>query len=187
MGALAIMAGRGELPRLVAEAARAAGEPYLVVTFSEPAPDWVADHRHEPHRFEKAGRLFRALGRAGCDRVVFAGAMDRPRLDPLALDVKGVMLIARVLGLLRRGDDGLLRGLGAIFEAEGMRLVAPADCLGESDLTLAPGVPTRAAPDARARADAGRAAEILRALRGRIDAGRLRERKGQEAPAPWQP
>ncbi|GMG83663.1 UDP-2,3-diacylglucosamine diphosphatase LpxI [Paralimibaculum aggregatum] len=169
-GALAIIAGRGDLPRLIAEATRDAGRPYLVISFAEAPLDWVDDHPHEAHRFEKIGRMFRALKRAGCREVVFAGAMDRPRLRPWAFDAMALRVGSRVLRLLRQGDDAMLRGFGAIFEEEGIRLVAPADCIDGPALTAEPGVLGRLRPEARARGDVARAAEILRAL-GPVDVG----------------
>lgn len=161
-GKLAIIAGRDALPRRIAEAERAAGRPYLVVSFEGLTQPWMADHPHEEHRFEKAGRLFAALRRAGVEAVVFAGAMDRPRLEPWRFDIGAMRIAPRVLALLRRGDDGLLSGLGAILEAEGFRLVAAQDCL--PDATEGAGWPTVARLGETARADARRASAILAAL-----------------------
>lgn len=159
---LAIIAGRGDLPRLIAEDREARGLPYLVVSFANGEQPWMADHPHQRHNFEKVGRLFRSLRAAGIGEVVFAGAMDRPALRFWAADLKAVTVAARVLALLRRGDDGLLSGLGRIFEAENFRLVSAQECLG--DLTVAPGVLGRHRPGEEARGDARRAAAILAAL-----------------------
>jgi len=158
---LAIIAGRGDLPRRIAEHRRDNALPYLVIAFGTP-DRWMHDHPHEAHRFEKVGRLFRSLHRAGCREVVFAGAMDRPRLEPWRADWKGAMLAARVLALLRRGDDALLSGLGRVFEAEGFALTSAEACLG--GLTAGPGPLGRHRPGREARADLARAAAILRAL-----------------------
>lgn len=163
------MAGRGDLPRLIAEHARATGRPYFIVSFGM-ALEWVEGHPHLNLAFEKVGRLFAELRRAGCRQVVFAGGMDRPRLRFWQLDAKALTVAARVVRLLRRGDDAMLRGLGAIFEEEGLELVAPTDCLPAGALVAEPGMLGRHRADARARADAMRAAEILRAL-GPVDVG----------------
>ncbi len=167
---LAIIAGRGDLPRLIAEKAREAGRPYLVVSFPETPLDWAEDHPHEVHRFEKVGRLFQALRRAGCGEVVFAGGMDRPRLRLWQADWGAVRVAARVLRLLRRGDDALLRGLGQIFEEEGVRLVALEACGLGIALTAEPGPLGRLSPGAGLEADAARARTILTAL-GPVDVG----------------
>lgn len=167
---LAIIAGRGSLPRLIAEHCRETGRPYLVVSFLAEPGDWVATHPHQRHRFEKVGALFAALEAAGCREVVFAGAMDRPRLNPLAMDARAVTVATRVLALLRQGDDAMLRGLGAIFEEAGIRLVGALDCLPDGALTAEPGVLGTHSPDEAARADALRAQAILTAL-GSVDVG----------------
>ena len=158
---LAILAGAGTLPRRIAEDRRARGLPYLVVSFGRPA-GWMQAHPHQIHRFEKPGRLFAALRGAGCAEVVFAGAMDRPRLSPLAFDPTGLRIAPRVLALMARGDDGLLSGLGRILERQGFRLRAVQDCL--PGLTEGEGVLTRAHPGDADRADAARAGAILAAL-----------------------
>jgi len=164
---LAILAGAGALPERIAEDRRARGLPYLLICFGPPAP-WMQGHPHQRHAFEKPGRLFAAMRRAGCAEVVFAGAIDRPRLSPLAFDLTGLRLAPLVLRLLMRGDDGLLRGLAAILEREGFRLSAPQDCL--AGLTEPEGIATRARPSAADRGDAARAGAILAAL-GPLDVG----------------
>ncbi|GIX15313.1 MAG: phosphatidate cytidylyltransferase [Paracoccaceae bacterium] len=168
-GGLGIIAGQGELPRLIAGECARRGMPHLVVAFEGAGTGgWAEAHPHVRLRFEKPGRLFAALRGAGCDRVTFAGAMSRPRLDPLRFDLTALRLAPRILPLLRQGDDATLRGLAAVFEAEGF-VVEPAHTLLEG-LLCAEGVPTRARPDEQDRADAARAARLVAAI-GAADAG----------------
>jgi len=167
-GKLAIIAGRDALPRLIAEHRRAAGLPYLVISFAGEAEPWFEGHPHQAHRFEKAGRLFEALSQAGCSHVVFAGAMDRPRLKPWRADGKAVKLVGKVMALMARGDDGLLSGLAGIFEAEGFTVIGAQDCVG--GLTSGEAVLGRCRPGEADRADAVRGAAILTAL-GPLDLG----------------
>ncbi len=168
MAGLAILAGAGALPRLIAEARRAEGRPYLVVSFDAAPEDWVDGHPHEAHAFEKAGALFRSLRNEGCTEVVFAGAMRRPRLRPWRADGRTVRLLGRAIRLMGQGDDALLRGVAEIFEEEGFAVVDAGGCLG--GLVPGPGPLGRVRPAARDRADAARAAVILAAL-GPLDVG----------------
>lgn len=168
-GCLAIVAGRGALPRRLAEARLAAGLPYLLIVFPGCEEPWMAGHPLERHEFERAGRLFAALRRVGAEAVVFAGAMNRPRLRPWRLDWTALRLFGRALRLLARGDDAMLRGFGAVFEERGLRLISPAEVLGEA-LTLPPGPLGRHAPSSADLADAARAAAIVAAL-GPLDVG----------------
>jgi len=168
-GCLAIVAGSGELPRRLAEARAEAGLPYFLVVFPGCDEPWMRDHPHQCHEFERAGRLFAALRRAGVEAVVFAGAMNRPRLRPWRADWTALGLLGRALRLMAQGDDAMLRGFGAVFEARGLRLISPAEVLGEA-LTLPPGPLGRNAPSPDDLADAARAAAIVRAL-GPLDVG----------------
>ncbi|MEM1343166.1 MAG: UDP-2,3-diacylglucosamine diphosphatase LpxI [Pseudomonadota bacterium] len=159
---LAILAGRGSLPRRIAEHRRAHALPTLVVAFQALTEPWMADHPLERHRFERPGRLFAALRRAGCTEIVFAGGMERPRLKPWAFDLTAVRLAARALWLLRQGDDAMLRGFAAILEREGFCLRAAHDCL--PGLTVPAAHLGRLRPSEADRQDAARAGAILAAL-----------------------
>jgi UDP-2,3-diacylglucosamine hydrolase len=165
---LAIVAGRGLLPRLLAEDCARRRRRYRVVVFEGIALDWLGGHPVLRAAFEKPGRLFAELHAAGCRVVTFAGGMKRPSLNPLRFDAKMVRLAPRLLSGVKGGDDATLRLIAGIFEAEGLTVRAPQEILRE---LLAPaGVLTRARPSETDRADAARAARIVRAV-GRADVG----------------
>jgi DUF1009 family protein len=163
-----VVAGGGPLPRLIAEAQRDAGRSYLVIAFEGQAPDWLSEHPHAVVAFEKPGRVFRALRDAGVARVCFAGGLVRPKLRPLKFDRVAASLAPRILPLIGRGDDALLRALGDAFEAEGFALV-PAHHL-TPELLAPDGAFSAAAPSDADRADIDRAAELA-ALIGGADIG----------------
>ncbi|MEO1491040.1 MAG: UDP-2,3-diacylglucosamine diphosphatase LpxI [Pseudomonadota bacterium] len=166
---LAIIAGRGSLPREIAERRAEAGLPYLLIVYQGCFESWMAAHPHQHHEFERVGAMFRALRAADVTHVVFAGGMNRPRVRFHRVDLKGVTVAAKALTLLRRGDDAMLRGFSAIFESEGITLIGPQEILGQG-MTVAPGPLTTAEPAADDRRDAARAAEIVAAL-GPLDVG----------------
>lgn len=168
-GPLAIFAGRGDLPRKIAESRIAQGQPYLLIIFPDCFEPWMADHPHEFHPFEKIGALFKSLRRAGIAHVTFAGAMNRPHVRPWRADLKAVALIPRVLNLLRKGDDEMLRGFAALLEGEGFNMVGPMELLGQ-DLTVRAGAIGSVHPTERHMADARRAAAIIAVL-GPLDVG----------------
>jgi DUF1009 family protein len=168
MATLAVIAGSGALPELIADARAKAGEPHFVVAFEGQAPGWIGGHPHLVVPFEKPGRLFAALRERGVDRVVFAGGLSRPELSPLRFDFTGIRLAPRVLGLLKKGDDALLRGLAAIFEGEGFAMAAAQDVLAE---LLAPaGAFSGRVATAEEMEDAAEAARLA-GLIGSMDVG----------------
>lgn len=165
---LGILAGRGILPRLIAEDCARRGRPYRVVTFEGVPLDWAGAHPVLKAAFEKPGRLFADLRAAGCGAVTFAGSLTRPALNPLRFDLTMLRLAPKVFEGMRSGDDRALRLAAEVFEAEGLRLIAPQVIL--ADLIMPAGVPTRAQPGPADRADAARAAAIVAAL-GAADVG----------------
>jgi len=156
-GALAILAGHGTLPQVLAGANADA----LFVSF-EGVDVTVPLPRHFAASFNQFGNLFETLHAAGITTVTFAGAMTRPALNPAAFDHKTVALAPRLMAAMAGGDDGLLREIVAVFEEQGFDvkgahqvmpdLVAEAGLLAGQDL------------DAADMADAKRGMEILNAL-----------------------
>ncbi|RMF33530.1 MAG: LpxI family protein [Alphaproteobacteria bacterium] len=168
-GSLAIIAGSGVLPRMIAEARAAEGAERLVVEFEGvPVGSWAEAHPRLRLPFEKPGRLFSELRKAGCTEVTFAGGMQRPRLRPLHFDLTALRLATRILPMLRQGDDALLRSLASVFEAEGFSVTAPHAYL--EGLLAAEGVPSRVKPSEEDRSDAARAAGLVAGI-GALDVG----------------
>jgi UDP-2,3-diacylglucosamine hydrolase len=165
---LAIIAGRGPLPRLVAEACVRSGRPYQVVVFEGEPVDWAEGHPVIRASFEKPGRMFADLRAAGCRVATFAGGMRRPKLNPMRFDLTMARLAPRLLAGLKGGDDSALRLIAQVFESEGLEVRAAQDLA--DDLLVPAGVLTRAEPSEADRRDAERAATIVVAM-GAADVG----------------
>ncbi len=156
MGGLAILSGNGALP--VTLAARFPDAHRVVF-------DGV-DHIMQPplrtHRFEKMGALFDDLRAVGVTRVVMAGGLGRPALNPADFDA-GMMAIApRLLPALSSGDDAILSLIISVFEEQGFDVVGAHELLPE--LTVPEGFLSQVSASEGALKDASRAADILLAL-----------------------
>ena len=169
---LGVISGGGALPRLVAEAQKRDGGAAFVVALRGFAEPWVREWPHAVCGVGQAGKIFSALRAAGCRRVCIAGGLSRPSMGELVrsfrLDLTGVKVALRVARLLRMGDDGLLRGVAALFEERGFELVAAQSLLGE--LMAPEGALGRVTPTPRDLEDIDRAARIVEAL-GPVDVG----------------
>lgn len=163
-GATAIIAGQGALPGLLAGALRAAGVPFVLAGIEGFAPEGC----DLVFRLERLIPFLDALRGQGVARVVFAGALHRPRLDPALFDPRTAALVPRFLAAMQGGDDATLRTVISLFEENGFNVLGAGDLL--PDLLPAAGVLGRVAPDAGAERDAARAAEIVAAL-GAVDVG----------------
>lgn len=166
MPPLALIAGQGRLPEVLAERLRAEGREVIYCAYHDAPPGAVAPDL--TFRLETMGSLLKALGKRGATEACFAGGIRRPKLDPRALDLATVPLLGRFVSALGKGDDGALRVVLGLFEERGMAVRAAHEIL--PDLLPPAGVLGRLAPDEDARADTARAAEIVSAL-GRADVG----------------
>ncbi|WP_294614682.1 LpxI family protein [uncultured Roseovarius sp.] len=155
-GRLAILACGGALPVALASACPQA----LQICFAG-VPHNLGEGAQE-HRFEKFGALFQALHEAGVTRIVLAGSLPRPTLDPSAFDAVTMALVPRLMAGMQGGDDGLLTTVISVFEERGFAVLGAHDLL--PDLTAAEGFHLGPPLDEIAESDAARAADILAAL-----------------------
>ena len=165
MGAarIAIVAGSGELPRIVAATISRTAEtpPLLVLPGCEAG--WMEAHPRFPLTLENYGAQFAGLKESGIDTVVLAGGVERPtfRIPTEKSQAEGGL---DLLG----GDDRVLRGIIAAVERMGLRVAGAHEVV--PDVLHGPGILTRTDVDEFDRIDAARAAAIVRAL-GSVDAG----------------
>lgn len=160
---LAILAGYGALPQNLA----AANPDALFVSF-EGVEIEVPNQPHFAASFNKFGALFDALRDAGITTVTFAGAMTRPALNPAEFDAQTMALAPRLMTAMAGGDDGLLREIIAVFEAEGFQVKGAHQVL--PDLVAKAGLLAGNDPADTEMNDAKRGMEILNALSA-VDVG----------------
>jgi DUF1009 family protein len=165
---LGIFAGGGELPRAVAESARAGGRAVFVVALRGMCGEWAKEFPHDWVSLGEPGRALKSLAGAGTKDVLLAGKVERPKFSELKLDAKGVMVLPRVIAAARQGDDALLRMLVGLFEDAGFRAVGVAEAA--PGLVVGEGPLGRVLPNDDHKADIARAFAIVRAL-GALDVG----------------
>jgi DUF1009 family protein len=162
---LALIAGTGGLPAAVL--ARVTG-PVIVCEMEGFPADVPAGVERLSFRIERLGALLATLKARGVTQVCMAGAVRRPTLRLLSVGWSTWPLIPRAVRAMRRGDDGLLREVVALFEERGFSVVGAAELA--PDLLPAGGVLTGTAPEEGHRADAVRAEAVIEAM-GRADMG----------------
>ncbi len=157
----AIIAGRGGLPAALA----AAMDAPFVAAMEGFAPDGVGVD--QTFRVERLVPFLRGLEDRGITRVVFGGAVTRPRLDPALFDPETAQLVPQLMAAMQGGDDATLRVVAGIFEAFGLTVVGVHDVAAA--LVPGPGFLCGGAAVTDGH-DAARAAAIVAAL-GSVDVG----------------
>jgi len=166
---LGLIAGGGELPRAVAQAAKVAGrEIYVVALLGSVVEDWTNAFPHQFFSPGEPGRIIKAFKDHGVEEVLLCGRVDRPKFNEMKLDAKGMLLLPKAIAAAKQGDDALLRFIVGICEDAGMTAIGVAQAAPA--LVAQEGVVGRVAPDAEHRADIERAFKIVHTL-GALDVG----------------
>ena len=159
MNDIAIIAGEGRLASVLAE--RLPDAPVFALEgFMPPVTA-------EVFRLERLVPFLDRLADQGVRRVVFGGAIRRPKLDPEAFDPRTAQLVPRMLTAMQSGDDAALRVLLEIVEDSGLSVASVQDVAPD----LIPDAGTLCGwPDQADHADADRAIQILQQT-GPLDIG----------------
>ena len=165
---LGLIAGGGDLPRAVAQSARADGRAVFIVALRGMCGEWAEEFPHDWVSLGEPGRALKSLAGAGTKDVLLAGKVERPKFSELKLDAKGVMVLPRVIAAARQGDDALLRMLVGLFEDAGFRAVGVAEAA--PGLVADEGPLGQVLPNDDHKADIARAFAIVRSL-GALDVG----------------
>ncbi len=168
MERIAIIAGAGEFPILMARECRTRGVETVVIALkeeAEPALEEVADRIHWMP-LGKVGRLLRVLRKEKVERAVLAGKVHKTRIfRDFRPDVKALTLL---WGLKDRRDDTILLKVAEVLAQEGIELL-PKTTFMEAYLP-GPGVFTQRQPTDQEREDVEFGIGIAREM-GRLDIG----------------
>jgi UDP-2,3-diacylglucosamine hydrolase len=165
---LGIVASGGELPFAIAESVRGAGRDVFVVAFRGSTGEWVGAYPHEWASLGEVGKVAKVLHAAGCEDVVMAGKLARPKFRDIKLDAKGALVAPRIIAAARKGDGALLRAIAETFEREDFRVVGAHEAA--PGLLVQAGVMGRIKPSSDDEEDIALAFKIVRAM-GAFDIG----------------
>lgn len=166
---IGILAGGGTLPLEFARSAARRGELARIVALDGAAD---ADFGALPVTVAgmgQIGRMLAAFRAAGVTDIVIIGPAKRPDLKRIRPDLGFFRNLRAILQILASGgDDGVLSGVVRFFEAQGFRVIGPADVAPE---TLAEdGVICGGSLTASDETDIAIGYEVIRAL-GDLDVG----------------
>ena len=166
---LAIIAGGGRLPAIVAAAAEASGRPALILGIEGEAGQDIAAFRHEWIKWGKFARTEQLIKQHGAEEIVFVGTIgSRPDFQNLGLDALTLKLLPRILSILIGGDDTVLSGAVKFIEGRGFRVIGAHTVATE--LVAEAGCLTKRRPDRDGVIDSALALKAARAI-GLLDAG----------------
>jgi DUF1009 family protein len=166
---LGIIAGGGDLPRLVAAQAQLHGwAPVILAVGDGIGASWLPDDAW-PMAWGRLGDAFYHLKARCVRRLVLCGTVSvRPDFRSILPSLKTLAMLPQIFRVIRGGDDNLLRAAAKAFERRGFELVAVQEILPE--LLMLPGAVGGLLPGAADRAALRRGFEAAGVL-GALDVG----------------
>lgn len=136
---LGIIAGGGDLPRRLAEHAKAGGRnPYVLGVAGFADPEFVAEFEGGQAAYGEIGRSIDLLKAANVADIVFAGTVKKPDISALKFDFRGMKLVPRLLAATAKGDDALLRVVVGAYEDAGFRVIGADEVLADLVSVIGP-------------------------------------------------
>ena len=133
MKRLAIIAGKGHLPILVAKTATADGYHVLVLPIEGQADADYTGYQARSIRLGGIGKTRSIIKQHGIDQLVMVGKVNWPSIAALRPDLDGVKLLGK---MIRRGDDHVLRLIAGYFAEKGIETIAPDRFLPDRKMPL---------------------------------------------------
>jgi UDP-2,3-diacylglucosamine hydrolase len=167
-GPLGIIAGRGPLPCVLAEAASARGLSLHIVAIRGEAREEIERFPHTWIKWGEIGKMFAALDKNGCGDLVIIGGVSRPDLANVRFDLGALKTLPFLLSLGKGGDDHVLSRIVRFFEDKGYRVHGAGDVA--PNLLAGAGTLGDKAPSVEDQADIAMGFKVVGAL-GRLDVG----------------
>ncbi len=142
-----LIAGNGQFPFLVLEAARSQGSDVVVMAIKEEAFPQIASLGYTTHWISlgQLGKLIRLLKREGVSQAIMAGQVQHKQIFSRIVPDRKLLKLLTSLG--SRNTDSLIGGVANILEQEGIHLI-------DSTAFLKPLIPEAGLLTQRALSDA---------------------------------
>lgn len=160
---IALFACNGDLPKLIAHSLQLRTTSHIILGFegiTDPVP-WVEHHVHW-HKIGHIGAILKTLHEENITHITLAGALKRPNLQSLSVDITGMQWLRRLGVSIFKGDDGLLSSVLKLIEKEGFVVIPPHTLL--DNVICSPGLLTRHKPSPQDLLDIQKGMKLLRAL-----------------------
>ena len=167
---IAVIAGAGEMPKLIVNALEQRGERFIVLGLKGYASEQILKHgEYISIEIEKIDFILKTLKHKLVKRVVFAGSIKRPPLTSFKLDKKAWFLLAKLgFSKLYGGDDNLMSHIVALLTREGFEVSSPEFII--PDMLAQVGNMTKRRPSSFDKQDIEMGKKVLIAL-GKLDIG----------------
>ncbi|MEG6509644.1 UDP-2,3-diacylglucosamine diphosphatase LpxI [Methyloligella sp. 2.7D] len=165
---LAIIAGGGPLPCVLADITLGRGRPVHIIGLVGEADEAITRYPHSWMKWGEIGKLFSILEKNGCRDLVMIGKVTRPDVKNLSVDFGALKSLPFLITLGTGGDDKILSSIVNFFEEKGFRVLGVGQVAPE--LLAGEGILGKKTPSSDDREDIAVGFRVLETL-GALDIG----------------
>ena len=105
------------------------------------------------------GKIISILKKNNCNKVLFAGKVDKPNFSKLKLDFKGIYYIPRIIKSSKLGDAAILKEIIKILKEEKINTLS--STIFTPELSLKKGIYSKTKPDTQDKKDINKSIKVL--------------------------
>ncbi|MFT6106557.1 MAG: DUF1009 family protein [Rickettsiales bacterium] len=160
---IAIIAGRGDLPKMIIKKFQEEKREFFVILIKDESSNVdFLEFDHEIIGFGEISKILRILENNQIQELVFAGGVTKPSMSGIKVDKKGAVLISKILGNKLFGDNNLLSTIINFFEKEGFKVLGADQII--DDLVAKKGILGKIKPNDEALKDIEIGQEALKTM-----------------------
>ena len=135
--------GDTDFPKLILKRLKKNKKKYLILDLSR-KNIFKKDSKSFRVNIGQFGSILKLLRENKCNKVLFAGKIDKPNLSKLKLDMTGIYYLPRIIKAYKKGDAAILKELINILALEKIKVIK--STFFNPELTLKKGIYTKHKP-----------------------------------------
>ena len=114
--------GNTEFPKLILKKIKKNKKKYLILDLSR-KNIFKKDSKAFRVNIGQFGSILKLLREKKCNKVIFAGKIDKPNVSRLKLDMTGIYYLPRIIKAYKKGDAAILKELINILASEKIKVI----------------------------------------------------------------
>ena len=141
---IGLFLGETDFPKLIIKKLKKKKIKYLIIDLTK-KKIFKNDSNSYHISIGQFGKILNLLNNKKCKKVIFAGKIDKPQINKLKLDLKGLYYITRIIKAAKKGDAAILKELIKILLENKIRVISSISF--NPELTLKKGIYSKIKPN----------------------------------------
>ena len=120
---IGLFLGSTDFPQVILKTLKKKKRKYFIIDLSK-NNRFKKDKNSHFISIGKFGKILKLIKEKKCNKVLFAGKIDKPRISNLKLDMKGIYYIPRIIKASKLGDAAIIKTIIKILNIENIKVIS---------------------------------------------------------------